>query len=109
MKSSSVYNLVSHNNKLVIFFADSFYTNYREKKIPKEILNASREVKKSFINGVFASDGYGNSIDECSEIGMKSQVAMAGISLLIKEIGLPYKLKTRSDKEKWLLLQKKLT
>lgn len=101
MKSSSVYNLVSHNNKLVTFFADSFYTNYREKKIPKEILNASREVKKSFINGVFASDGYGNSIDECSEIGMKSQVAMAGISLLIKEIGLPYKLKTRSDKENY--------
>ena len=100
--SSGVYNLVVHDASFASLFCKEFYTSYREKKIPKFILNSSIQIKKSFIEGVFASDGYGDTIDTCSDIGMKSQIAMAGISLLIKELGIDYKIKTRKDKENFI-------
>lgn len=101
-QSSNVYNLIVHNTEFANYFCNNFYTSYREKKIPENILNSSIKVKKAFINGVFASDGYGNDIDTCSDIGMKSQIAMAGISLLLKELKIEYKIKTRKDKENFI-------
>jgi hypothetical protein len=102
MKSSGVYNLVVYNVNFSKFFSDNFYTKNREKKIPYSILNSNIEVKKSFMEGVFSSDGYGNTFEDCSDIGMKSQLAMSGISLLLKEIGVDYKIKTRKDKENFI-------
>ena len=102
IKSSGVYNLVVHNVDFSKNFCEHFYTSYREKKIPYMILNATEDIKKSFIDGVFASDGYGDTIEDCSDIGMKSQVAMAGISLLLKELNIDYKIKTRSDKQNFI-------
>ena len=102
IKSSGVYNLVVHNVGLANNFCEHFYTSYREKKIPYMILNASENIKKAFIEGVFASDGYGDTIDDCSDIGMKSQIAMAGISLLLKELNIEFKIKTRSDKQNFI-------
>jgi DNA polymerase elongation subunit (family B) len=102
LKSSGVHNLVVHNSVFSNTFCDIFYTSYREKKVPKTILNADIKIKKSFIEGVFASDGYGDTILECSEIGMKSQIAMSGIGLLLKELGIEYKIKTRKDKENFV-------
>lgn len=99
IKSSSVFNLVVHDAKFAKFFSDNFYTSYREKKVPSFILNSNLEIKKAFIEGVCASDGYGDTIDTCSGVGMKSQVAMAGISYLLSELGIEYKIKTRKDKE----------
>lgn len=102
IKSSGVYNLVVHSVGFSNHFCEHFYTSYREKKIPYMILNASDDIKKAFIEGVFASDGYGDTIEGCSDIGMKSQVAMAGISLLLKELDIEYKIKTRSDKQNFI-------
>jgi len=102
IKSSGVYNLVVHNSKFTKEFCDNFYTSYREKKIPYEILNANKDIKKAFIEGVFASDGYGDNIENCSDIGMKSQIAMAGISMILKELGIDFKIKTRKDKENFI-------
>ena len=102
LKSSGVYNLVVHNSVFSSTFSDIFYTSYREKKVPKTILNADIKTKKAFIEGVFASDGYGDTILECSDIGMKSQIAMSGIGLLLKEIGIEFKIKTRKDKENFI-------
>jgi hypothetical protein len=102
MKSSGVYNLIVNNVDFANNFCKHFYTSYREKKIPNMILNASEEIKKAFIEGVFASDGYGDTIEDCSDIGMKSQVAMAGIGLLLKELNIEYKIKTRSDKQNFI-------
>jgi len=102
LKSSGVYNLVVHNSNFSNFFCDNFYTSYREKKIPKTILNANLSIKKAFIEGVIASDGYGDNINTCSDVGMKSQIAMSGISLLFKELGINYKIKTRSDKQNFI-------
>jgi DNA polymerase elongation subunit (family B) len=102
MKSSGVYNLIVHDVDFTNNFCEHFYTSYREKKIPYMILNASEDIKKAFIEGVFGSDGYGDTIEDCSDIGMKSQIAMAGISLLLKELNIEYKIKTRSDKQNFI-------
>lgn len=105
--SSGVYNLVVHNTKFNKLFCEQFYTSYREKKVPKFILNANLSIKKAFIEGVFASDGYGDTIEDCSDIGMKSQIAMAGISVLLNELDIDFKIKTRKDKENFILFSLK--
>jgi len=98
LKSSKVYNLVSNDKMIVKFFADNFYTSYREKRIPYFILNSSKKAKLAFLNGVFSSDGYGDDLESASDIGMKSQVAMAGISYLMDCLNIDKKLKLRKDK-----------
>ena len=101
-KSSGVYNLIVNNSIFTKEYCENFYTSYREKKIPSIILNSNYDIKKSFIEGVFASDGYGDTIEDCSDIGMKSQVAMAGISMLLKELNIDFKIKTRFDKDNFI-------
>lgn len=102
MKSSSVYNLVVHNAEFTNEFCDNFYTSYREKKVPCFILNSSLNIKRAFIEGVCASDGYGDTIDTCVSIGMKSQIAMAAIALIMRELGIEYKIQTRNDKPNFI-------
>lgn len=102
LESSGVYNLVVHNAKFNKLFCEEFYTSYREKKVPNFILNSNPKIKRAFIEGVFASDGYGDTIETCSSIGMKSQIAMSGISLLLKELNIGYKIETRKDKQKFI-------
>lgn len=101
-KSSGVFNLVSYSKHVSIKFSEDFYTSYREKKIPYYILNASDNNKLAFLNGVFSSDGYGDNLEECSDIGMKSQVAMSGIGYLMDCLNIDKKLKTRKDKENFI-------
>ena len=91
---SGKYNLFVYNNEFIKTYSEHFYTSYREKKIPMLLLNSTKEIKKSFIDGVFESDGYDD------KIKMKSQVALAGISLLLKELGIDYKIKTNKNKQK---------
>jgi DNA polymerase elongation subunit (family B) len=102
MKSSSVYNLVVHKSEFTNQFCNDFYTSYREKKVPSFILNSNEKIKTAFLNGVCASDGYGDDLDTCSSIGMKSQVAMAGLSILFNELNIEYKIVTRKDKQNFI-------
>lgn len=98
-ESSNVYNLVVTNVEFCDSFCKDFYTTKRYKKVPSFILNSSSDIKKAFLNGVCASGGYGDTIEECVSIGMKSEIAMAGIALICKELGIEYRLKTRLDKQ----------
>ena len=102
MKSSGVYNLVAHKSEFANKFCNDFYTSYREKKVPNFILNSNEKIKRAFLNGVCASDGYGDDLDTCSSIGMKSQVAMAGLSILFNELNIEYKIVTRKDKQNFI-------
>ena len=102
LKSSGVYNLKTENSKLSKLFSESCYTNYRFKKVPTNILNSNKNIKKSFLDGLMAADGDGTSLDETRTFGQKSQVVMASVSLLLKELGLNYRLKTRKDKENYI-------
>lgn len=101
-KSSGVYNLVVHKSEFVNEFCNDFYTSYREKKVPSFILNSNNTIKMAFLNGVCASDGYGDNLDNCSSIGMKSQIAMAGLSILMNELKIEYKIITRNDKQNFI-------
>jgi len=101
-ESSGVYNLVSYSKDISIKFSEDFYTSYREKKIPHYILNATNKHKEMFLEGVFSSDGYGDTLDDCSDIGMKSQVAMSGIGYLMDCLNIDKKIRTRKDKENFI-------
>jgi len=101
-KSSGVYNLVVYKTDFSQRFCEDFYTSYREKKVPTFVLNTTLENKKAFMDGVCASDGYGNDMETVSDIGMKSQVAMSGIGYLLNCLGVQYKLKLRKDKENFI-------
>lgn len=102
LKSSGVYNLVVSHSVFAKYFSDNFYTSYRDKKIPVCIFNSNKEIKKAFLNGVFASDGYGDDLESVSDIGMKSQVAMAGLSIIFKSLNIDYKIRTRKDKQNFI-------
>jgi hypothetical protein len=101
-KSSGVYNLVVYKTDFSERFCEDFYTSYREKKVPTCVLNTTLENKRAFMDGVCASDGYGDCMDTVSDIGMKSQVAMSGIGYLLNCLGVDYKVKTRKDKENFI-------
>ena len=102
LKSSGVYNLKTENSIISEEFSKMAYTNYRFKKIPSVILNSSNDIKLSFLDGFMAADGYGMTLDETESIGQKSQVTMAGLSLILKDLNLNYRLKTRKDKENFI-------
>ena len=102
MKSSSVYNLVVHKADFTKEFCSNFYTSYREKKVPSFILNANLDIKRAFLNGVCASDGYGDDLETCVSIGMKSQIAMAGLAFLFRELNIEYKIILRKDKQSFI-------
>ena len=102
LSSSNVYNLIVHNTDFAKFFSTSFYTTYRYKKVPSFILNAPKEIKKSFIDGVCCGDGQNDTIDECIEFGQKSKVAMGGLYFILKELGYNFRCHNRKDKNEFI-------
>ena len=100
--SSSVYDLVVENAENAKFFSNNFYTSYRYKKVPEFILNASKEVKKAFLDGFCCGDGQNDTIDECIEFGQKSKVAMAGLYFIMKELGYNFRCHNRNDKPEFI-------
>jgi DNA polymerase elongation subunit (family B) len=99
LKSSGVYNLYTSKKDIGEFFSEHFYTEYREKKVPLFILNATKEIKKSFIDGFFSADGNGYTLEENTSFCQKSQVCMAGLALILNELGEDFKVMVRPDKE----------
>jgi hypothetical protein len=105
-ESSQVYNLKTESRFLSELFSNECYTSYRYKKIPKIILNSSKEIKKSFMNGFMAADGYdGYLLDECRDIGQKSKIVMAGINLILKELDTNFRITIRKDKHEFINFQ----
>jgi DNA polymerase elongation subunit (family B) len=98
MVSSGVYNLTFHYAPLTRWFKKEFYTTYGFKKVPQFILNAPLETKKHFMDGFLRADGCGNTLDTVYLFAQKSQIAMAGLSYLLKQLGADYKLYVFSDK-----------
>lgn len=96
--SSNVYKLKTHYATVSKLFSNECYCNNRIKKIPKQILNANKKVKKAFLDGFCFGDGYGDTMDECKDITQKSQTVLAGIALLSKELNYDYRIVSRKDK-----------
>lgn len=97
-KSSSVYKLQTSNAEVCKWFSKNCYTGYRQKMIPKEILNGSDEIMKSFLDGFYLADGYGDDFNNPIDITQKSKVCVAGIVFLLKQLEVNYKIQIRKDK-----------
>lgn len=106
-ESSNVYNLICYVKKMSVKFSEDFYTSYKEKKIPNYVLNTNKKNKLAFLEGVFSSDGYGDTLEEVSDIGMKSQVAMSGISYIMETLSIDREIKVIKDKENFISLKLK--
>lgn len=102
LKSSNVYNLTIHTADIAKKFSKEFYTSYRYKKVPKCILNGSKEIKKSFLDGFCCGDGQGDTMNDCTEFGQKSKVAMAGLYFILKELKYNFRSHIRNDKPEFL-------
>jgi DNA polymerase elongation subunit (family B) len=96
--SSNVYKLQTSNSEICKWFSENCYTSYRQKKIPKEILNGTDEIMKSFMEGFYLADGWGDNFSEATDITQKSKVCLAGISFILKQLNIDYKISIRKDK-----------
>lgn len=98
LKSSGVYKLQTSNAELCKWFSNNCYTSYRQKMIPKEILNGSKEIMKSFMDGFYLSDGWGDYFDTPLDITQKSKVCVAGIEHILNTLEINFKIQIRKDK-----------
>jgi len=98
LSHSSVYKLQTSNAELCKWFTYNCYTSYRQKMIPKEILNGTKEIMKSFMDGFYLADGWGDDFNNPTDITQKSKVCVAGLTHILKVLNLNYKISTRKDK-----------
>jgi DNA polymerase elongation subunit (family B) len=99
LKSSNVYKLKTHYRKVAEWFSINCYDNTRIKTIPTKILNSNLEVKKAFMDGLSTGDGWGDDLVNLKNITQKTQNVMAGVNLILKDLGIDFTLKLRKDKE----------
>jgi len=69
-------------------FINMFYTEYKEKKVPLEILNADKKSQEQFLIGYIAGDGYLIKKKRKSWVAScKSRIALFGLQILSEKIG----------------------
>jgi len=98
VKSSGVYKLQTSNAEICKWFSKNCYTSYRQKMIPYEILNGTPEIMRSFMDGFYLADGWGDSFDQPIDINQKSKVCVAGLVHILKILNIDYKISIRKDK-----------
>lgn len=98
-ESSNCFRLKTHYKNISKWFSENCYTKKREKKIPSIIFESNSDIKKSFLDGLCCADGDGIDIENTHDLTQKSQVLMAGVNLLLKDIGKSYSISIRKDKE----------
>jgi DNA polymerase elongation subunit (family B) len=95
---SGIYRLKTSKVLLCKWFSENCYTSYRQKKIPTDILNGDDEIIKSFMDGFYLADGWGENFNEATDITQKSKVCLSGISYILKRLKIEYKISIRKDK-----------
>ena len=101
-QSSGMYSLnsIGWREDLINWFRKNFYTRSGEKRVPIQILNSNKTIKKAFLEGYWAGDGFGKiSGKEEAKCSTKSFVLAAGISYLLKNTGYKTGIYCRQDKE----------
>jgi len=58
LDSTGLYSLTCGGEQIYSFFDNKFYNSNREKKIPREILNAPDAIRRAFLDGYMAGDGH---------------------------------------------------
>lgn len=83
---------LSLKQDLVQKFLRSCYTTRKEKRVPKEILNASINIKKAFLDGYYAGDGIKSAAQQRNmkrpygAFESRDYTLMAQIAFLVKEV-----------------------
>lgn len=93
-----MYKLYASNQKVMYsFFRKHFYSADGNKKVPRQILNSSKDIIQSFLSGFVLGDGY---IDDRGRISIaeKSNIGMAGLTYLYKRLGQEVRFHIRDDK-----------
>jgi len=97
-KSSATYGLVPHgNNKLLVDYFRFLCYRGDKKCIPQTILNADIEAKKAFINGMLDGDGNTDK-NGLTTLDQIHKTVLAGIIIILEQLGLEYSLQIRNDK-----------
>lgn len=97
MNSSNVYKLVPNNSSLkhivnkysVLYHKNTinggFSIRDRHKIVPKEILNADKNIRRSFYQGYYIGDGYKKA--DYQSFSNKGKIGTQGLWYLIKSLG----------------------
>jgi DNA gyrase/topoisomerase IV subunit B len=75
-------------------------TKYGNKYVPIEILNAPKNIRSNFLNGVYCGDGRGHDINVQSikEMSIESKISAQGIYYLATSLGYFVSIQCRQDK-----------
>lgn len=88
MKSSGCNRLASSKADVYNFFYPLLYDSYtKEKKVPKEILNANKNIIYSFLQGQMDGDGHVVNRPNTVNITTKSYILATGLQFLCRKIG----------------------
>ena len=99
-KPKGMFELKSIGKKeeLVNWFRKHCYTKSGEKRVPIQILNSDKTIKRAFLDGYWNGDGSGNIKEKVARCTTKSFVLASGISYLLNCLG--YEVGVYSDKVK---------
>jgi DNA polymerase elongation subunit (family B) len=105
MASSRVFKLVPHSNgkkgvirDFVLWWRKMCYHDNGEKKVPVELYNASQEIQRAFLKGIYDSDGTKSEIGRL-EVSLKGERVCQGVTTLAYLCGHQHVvIDTRPDK-----------
>ena len=104
MKSSAVYSLTAlsggrtgYATTMVKRWRALFYDAHGFKKVPDEILCASRPVRQAFWDGYYVGDG-DQDAHGYTRCDIKGKIGAAGLFVLARSLGYDVSLNTRNDK-----------
>lgn len=84
MESSNVYKLIPIGGlkDITLKYRNLFYNKENYKRIPDEIINASKEVRKLFTDGYYAGDGDKDQSQKINRFDNKGKIGSAGLFYL---------------------------
>jgi DNA polymerase elongation subunit (family B) len=79
--------------ELYKWFNKNCYTSYKQKMIPKEILNGTEKILKAFMSGYHNNDVWYDNFN----ITQKSKVCIAALSYILKRLQIEYNITIRKN------------
>ena len=98
MKSSHVYKLVATGDvkRVTERYRIMFYNMSKEKVVPFEILNSTKEIQKAFWDGYYMADG--SKCDNTIRCDAKGKQGVFGLYIIAKRLGYSVSINSREDK-----------
>lgn len=93
------------NTRLFINYFQELCYRGGEKIVPSVILNSTKEVKMSFLDGLLDGDGHYDNFNSVEFIGQIHKSILAGVVYILDELNIEYSLKTRIDKPNFIMIR----